>query len=54
MKWTLKYCVLIEMEARINEGWLVGCRFKANCPLVGPGHVGGVASVCVCQGEITK
>ena len=24
---------------------LVGCRVKANCPLVGPGTVGGVPSV---------
>ena len=25
--------------------WFVGCRFKANCPLVGPGPFGGVPSV---------
>ena len=26
-------------------GWLVGCRFEANCPLVGPGPVGGMPAV---------
>ena len=26
-------------------GWLVGYRCKANCPLVGPGPIGGVPSV---------
>ena len=29
--------------------WLVGCRLKANCPLVGPGPIGGVPSVGVFQ-----
>ena len=28
-------------------GWLVGCRFESNCPLVGPGTIGGVPSVGV-------
>ena len=26
-------------------GWLVGCRFKSNCPLVEPGTIGGMPSV---------
>ena len=26
---------------------LVGCRFESNCPLVGPGSIGGVPSVGV-------
>ena len=29
----------------MEEDWLVGCRLKANCPLVGPGPIGGVPSV---------
>ena len=28
-------------------GWLVGCRLKANCPLVRPGPIGGVPTVGV-------
>ena len=28
-----------------RDSWLVGCRFKANCPLVGPGPAGGVPYV---------
>ena len=35
------YVILYETWKRL------GCRFKANCPLVGPGHVGGVPSVGV-------
>ena len=30
-----------------NVGWLVGCRDKANYPLVGPGPVVGMLSVGV-------
>ena len=33
----------------IEVDWLVGCRCKANCPLVEPGPIGGVSSVGVFQ-----
>ena len=35
------------MNVRNSEeiGWLDGCRLKSNCPLVGPGTVGGMPSV---------
>ena len=29
------------------KDWLVGCKFKSNCPLVGPGIIGGMSSVGV-------
>ena len=31
----------------INTSGLLGCRYKANCPLVGPGHIWSVTSVGV-------
>ena len=30
---------------RVRGGSLVGCRFESNCPLLGPGTIGGVPSV---------
>ena len=36
-------------------GWVgLGCRFKANCPLVGPGPVGDVPSVEVFLSTIIR
>ena len=32
---------------RINYSWLVGFRIESNCPLVGPGIIGGMPSVVV-------
>ena len=28
-----------------RKGWVVGCRLESNCPLVGPGTIGRMASV---------
>ena len=34
----------------VRLGWIVlGCRIKANCPLMGPGPEGGVSFVEVCR-----
>ena len=38
---------LVESQIPYIKGWLVGCRLKANSPLVGPGPLGGVPSVGV-------
>ena len=27
------------------DGWMDGCRFESNCPLVGPGTIGRLPSV---------
>ena len=37
-----------------TETMLVGCRLKANCPLVGPGSIGGVLSVGVFLGDSSQ
>ena len=29
----------------LEVGWLVGCRFESNCPLVEPGSIGGMPFV---------
>ena len=31
------------------KGWLVGCRLKANCPLMRSGPIGGVSSMGIFQ-----
>ena len=41
---------LIKQVIIVFCGWLVGCRVKSSSPLVGPGTVGGVPSVCVWGG----
>ena len=38
-----------DMKDVFLSGWLVGCRLKADCPLMGPGPVEGVPSVGVFQ-----
>ena len=37
-------------QSLLESGWLVGCRLKANCPLMGPRPIGGVPSV----GDLSK
>ena len=37
--------IMILLKWFVNKWVGLGCRFKANCPLLGPGPVGGVRSV---------
>ena len=34
-------------ETAVNFGWMDRCKFESNCPLVGPGTIGGMPSVGV-------
>ena len=38
-------CRIIAVFAQRMVGWLAGCRYESNCPLVGPGTIAGVPSV---------
>ena len=40
-----KYYRMCSNNLAAECSWLVGCRLKGNCPLVGPGLIGGVPSV---------
>ena len=37
----------LQIISRTFNGWLVGCKLKANCPPLGPGPIGGVPLVGV-------
>ena len=41
----------LEVPLLIYTLWLVGCRFKSNCPLVGPGTIDDISSVVVFLGD---
>ena len=37
--------IAVTITRKLKKGWLVGCRFESNCPLVGPGTICRVPSV---------
>ena len=61
-KWTMLYSLLLQFHSFIffvirvslqlwerisRNGWMDGCRYESNCPLMGPGTIGGLPSVGV-------